>query len=270
MEGFISLTFFTVLGQTAAGMAILSAVFEPRSDQQRYPLWVLVSLALMVLGGIASVTHLGYFLHSLYTLTNPFSSPLSQEIYSVGIFGGLLFLSLFIRGLWLRILLALSGVLMVYVMSNVYTIENVAPWNSSITLASFFTTAILIGAVFLFAVDTFKNKGNKDEILASLTGWKTIVIALAFVARIVLVPLQVIRASTPVNTTLLDSQLTLTGVAVVLGFFLIFRNALRELNQKETCSVPLFTRMVILCLILLAGELCGRFLFFSHYVNFGM
>jgi hypothetical protein len=124
--------------------------------------------------------------------------------------------------------------------------------------------------VFLFAVDTFKNKGNEEEILASLTGWKTIVIALAFVVRIVLVPLQVIKASTPVNTTLLDSQLTLTGVAVVLGFFLIFRNALRELNQKETCSVPLFTRMVILCLILLAGELCGRLLFFSHYINFGM
>lgn len=270
MEGFISLTFFTVLGQTAAGMAILTAIFESKSDQQRFPLWVLVALALMGLGGIASITHLGYFFHSPYMLTNPFSSPLSQEIFSVFLFGGLLFLSLFIRRSWLQILLALSGILLIYSMSNVYTIEAVSPWNSSITLATFFTTAILIGAVFLFAVDAFKKRGKAEDMIASLTGWKTIVIPLAFVARIVLVPLQVLRADTPVNTTLLDSHLTLTGLAVVLGFFLVFRNVLRELNHKEACSTPLFVRMAILCLILLAGELCGRFLFFSHYINFGM
>ena len=45
--------------------------------------------------------------NSPYTLTNPFSSPLSQEIYGVALFSGLLFLSLYIQRWWLRLLLGL-------------------------------------------------------------------------------------------------------------------------------------------------------------------
>lgn len=268
MEGFISLAFFTILGQAAAGMAILTAIFAPH-DQQKFSPWTLVALIFMVLGTVASTNHLGYFFHSPYTLTNPFSSPLSQEIYGVALFSGLLFLSLYIQRWWLRLLLGLSGILLVAAMARVYTIRTVAPWNSSVTMATFFTTAILTGAVLLFAVDTFKARKKETATAALLMGWKPIVIALAFVVRMVLVPLQLLKAQTPLNTMLLDSHLTLTTLAVVPGFFLVFRSVLLRFNNKP-CPVPLFAQMIVLCLALLAGEFCGRLLFYSHYVHFGM
>ena len=127
MHGYWSLVIFTLLGQAAAGMLILS-FFSRTADTSRAKAWA--ACILLGVGALASLEHLSDPTVSFYTITNVGTSWLSREILFVGLFGAGLLLWLITLNAWARRLAAILGLAFVYVMSRVYTIPTVPFWNS--------------------------------------------------------------------------------------------------------------------------------------------
>lgn len=84
MHGYWSLVIFTLLGQAAAGMLILS-FFSRTADTSRAKAWA--ACILLGVGALASLEHLSDPTVSFYTITNVETSWLSREILFVGLFG---------------------------------------------------------------------------------------------------------------------------------------------------------------------------------------
>ncbi|MGF1703288.1 dimethyl sulfoxide reductase anchor subunit [Photobacterium makurazakiensis] len=154
----LSLVFFTVLAQAAAGTALMLAVLGCHAgnhDRQQIFLPGYISvLTLLGIAGLASLTHLGQPLRAMNVIFGLFhGSPLSVEIITVSLFGAAITLLI---GLKLKqhplstkpmipIIGALSGMLMVYAISRVYNIQTVEAWYHVTTPLQFFTTAAVLG-----------------------------------------------------------------------------------------------------------------------------
>ena len=137
MHGYWSLVIFTLLGQAAAGMLILS-FFSRTADTSRAKAWA--ACILLGVGALASLEHLSDPTVSFYTITNVGTSWLSREILFVGLFGAGLLLWLITLNAWARRLAAILGLAFVYVMSRVYTIPTVPFWNSLFTGGPYWTS----------------------------------------------------------------------------------------------------------------------------------
>ena len=116
MHGYWSLVIYTLLGQAAAGMLILS-FFSRTADTSRAKAWA--ACILLGVGALASLEHLSDPTVSFYTITNVGTSWLSREILFVGLFGAGLLLWLITLNAWARRLAAILGLAFVYVMSRV-------------------------------------------------------------------------------------------------------------------------------------------------------
>lgn len=73
---------FTMLTGLGAGALLASAVFPERDENKRAWLFPLVMLALMGVGALASVTHLGRPQYMAYMLANPTSSLVMEGIFA--------------------------------------------------------------------------------------------------------------------------------------------------------------------------------------------
>ena len=73
---------FTTLTGLGAGALLASAVFPERGETKRAWLFPLVMLALMGVGALASVTHLGRPQYMVYMLANPTSSLVLEGIFA--------------------------------------------------------------------------------------------------------------------------------------------------------------------------------------------
>lgn len=73
---------FTTLTGLGAGALLASAVFPERGENRRAWLFPLVMLALMGVGALASVTHLGRPQYMVYMLANPTSSLVMEGIFA--------------------------------------------------------------------------------------------------------------------------------------------------------------------------------------------
>ncbi|MGR5065180.1 dimethyl sulfoxide reductase anchor subunit family protein [Photobacterium sp. DNB22_13_2] len=154
----LSLVFFTVLAQAAAGTALMLALlgcYLGNHDRQRIFLPGYISvLTLLGIAGIASLTHLGQPIRAMNVISGLFhGSPLSIEIVTVSLFGAAITLLI---GLKLKehplstkpmmpMISALSGMLMVYAISRVYNIQTVEAWYHVTTPLQFFATAGVMG-----------------------------------------------------------------------------------------------------------------------------
>lgn len=286
MEGMWSLVIFTLLAQGAVGMVILQGLFGGKSATTS-KVWSIIALLLIAIGTLTSLAHLSDPFVSYFTITNAATSWLSLEIIAVSGFG-LLFLGYVLcQKRWLLWLSGLAGAVLIYVMAQVYIIPNVPFWDSQLTLWIFATTTILLGASTLLAIELVVLLSEKSSptlgtlsqaILGSLTGWKPLLIILAYILRMVLVPLQILRAETPINVTYLDGHTLFTGVGAGLLLFLLMRHALCAVHHSEQAGKGIarsdlaLLRPYALCMMLFvwAGELCGRALFYQGYTWFGM
>jgi len=142
---------FTLLGQMAAGMAVLSLFSGPLSIS------LLATLGgLIFAGGLASFLHLGRPLNAWRALTHLNKSWLSREILMYALFGLSWLVSVAFPGMG-KLPLAVCGIGLVYSMAQVYRLRSVPAWDSNRTLLAFSTSTILLGGLELVVLDLLVN-----------------------------------------------------------------------------------------------------------------
>lgn len=264
MEGFWSLTFFTVLAQASVGMALFSMCrndVAPRSG-------ILLSAFVICMGGLlASVTHLSAPLHGPYALTNFTTSWLSREIIGMSAFSGLLFLAFLTGNKALRTLTGIMGLILIYIMGGIYTRPTMYYWGGWIVYATFLTTAFVLGASTLLF---FRLRQQKDAkaMTEILRGPLALMLALGILARFILSPLQVINAGTNFSTTIFVIHLALIGLGA-LFLLCLYVKSIKTLSGASSCSACFIPTTLLMVLFLWAGEFLGRVLFFTLYTYFG-
>ena len=166
----LSLVIFTVLAQASAGLCLMMVLMQLSGSvisQDMMTRGYLVALVLLGVAGMASVTHLGRPFRVMNVMSGlAHGSPLSWEIAAVTVFGSLAF---FTGALSLKdhppgqfvalpLMTAIAGLLMVYAITRVYTLNTVRAWNTRWTLIQFMTSALLLGCVFGTVLLSFDNQ----------------------------------------------------------------------------------------------------------------
>ena len=262
-----------VLGMITAFVGGLYALMEHNIQRLlAYHTLENIGIILLGMGALASLEHLSDPTVSFYTITNVGTSWLSREILFVGLFGAGLLLWLITLNAWARRLAAILGLAFVYVMSRVYTIPTVPFWNSLFTYWLFLATSLLLGSSLLLFMDALAARKDPEKKAALLLGWYPVFIVLAFILQMLVIPLQLLLAQSPFSTYLLAWHLTLLLFGAALGPLLLIRNGVNEMlpGACRTCPCPLWIRAGIILLLVVAGEVCGRALFYSGYTWFGM
>ncbi|WP_044469520.1 DmsC/YnfH family molybdoenzyme membrane anchor subunit [Mannheimia massilioguelmaensis] len=168
----LPLIIFTVLAQSVVGAWLIFTfvLYRNNSEKSQNYLYkaMFVLLALLGVGFIASVLHLGSPLRAFNSLNRVGSSMLSNEIASGAVFfamAGLYWLVTILGKMppalnktWL-ILTALLGLVFMYMMNNLYHISTVPTWNSTITSWLFYLTVVIGGSALGYALAY----GNADK-----------------------------------------------------------------------------------------------------------
>lgn len=177
----LSLVIFTVLAQASAGLCLMLVLMKLGGAITSHEIMAkgyLAALVLLSVAGIASMTHLGQPLRVMNIMSGlAHGSPLSREIAAVTVFGGLAFITgaLNFKGhplgasLLLPVITAAFGLLMVYAITQVYTLQTVRAWNTQWTLVQFMTSALLLGCVLGTVLLSFDNQNPElAKVLALL------------------------------------------------------------------------------------------------------
>lgn len=272
------LVLFTVLGQCVAGATIVSGLgwlsLTDNSEARQRLVKRMVFLWLMMgVGFLASVMHLGSPLRAFNSLHRIGASALSNEIASGALFfavGGFWWLLARLGKLpaslsrpWL-LLSMLLGVMFVLAMTRVYQIETVPTWYSGGTTISFFLTMALSGPLFAALLLRAANVEFNGRFFASLS-------VLALFVSVALV----IQQGVELNE--IQSSVQRAGVLVPnYAALQIWRIAL--LASGLGCWICPLCRnqtprpgsLFIGLLLVLAGELIGRGLFYGLHMTVGV
>jgi anaerobic dimethyl sulfoxide reductase subunit C (anchor subunit) len=287
-----ALLVFTILGQTGAGLLfvlmVVRAYVAAKADfaladrLTERPLYLVVPI--MAVAFLASLLHLGSPLNILRAVPNLGSSWLSREVVIAVLFVVFAGLYTFLRwrkagsdGLrtafgWIAAVFALA---FIYAMSMVYMIVTQPAWNTIATPLTFLSGSLLLGALATATALIFENAGKESKALVHtiLQGLAIAAIVLLGIQFLVL-PIYLAYLSTQGVAALasLNMMIGSYGAALFLRLFMIFagagvlaaylyRNA--SLADKEQTLAKLAYSAFVL---VLAGEVLGRFIFYvTHY-----
>ncbi len=274
------LMIFTVFGQCVAGGFIVLAVALlngnlNREQQHRLVMSMFGLWVLMGIGFIASTLHLGSPMRAFNSLNRVGASSLSNEIASGALFfavGGLGWLLAALkklptglRNLWLIVTMVL-GVVFVWMMVRVYnTIDTVPTWYSVWTPMSFFLTLFIGGPLLGFlllrvaGVDGWAMRLLPAVSLLALA--VSTVVALFQGAELATIHSSIQQASTlvPEYGSLMAWRVALLAVALVCWI-------VPQLKGYQP-ALPLLS---LAFLLVLAGELIGRGVFYGLHMTVGM
>jgi len=271
---------FTVFGQCVVGGFIVLAIALLNSNlraekRQRliatmFGLWVLMGI-----GFIASTLHLGSPMRAFNSLNRIGASALSNEIASGAIFfavGGLGWLLAVLnklpaalRALWLIVTMVL-GVVFVWMMVRVYnTIDTVPTWYSLWTPLTFFLTLFIGGPLLGYLLLR----------VAGVEGWAMrllpAVTLLALMVSVVVSLMQGaelagIHSSVQQASALIPDYGSLMAWRIVLLAAALLCWIVPQLKGYQP-AVPLLSVALVL---VLAGELLGRGVFYGLHMTVGM
>ena len=274
------LMIFTVFGQCVAGGFIVLAVALlngnlNREQQHRLVMSMFGLWVLMGIGFIASTLHLGSPMRAFNSLNRVGASSLSNEIASGALFfavGGLGWLLAALkklptglRNLWLIVTMVL-GVVFVWMMVRVYnTIDTVPTWYSVWTPMSFFLTLFIGGPLLGFlllrvaGVDGWAMRLLPAVSLLALA--VSTIVALLQGAELATIHSSIQQASTlvPDYGSLMAWRVPLLAVALVCWI-------VPQLKGYQP-ALPLLS---LAFLLVLAGELIGRGVFYGLHMTVGM
>lgn len=274
------LMIFTVLGQFVAGALIVvsSALLHGgyREKQRRKIIWSMFALwVLMAMGFIASIMHLGSPLRAFNSLNRPGHSALSNEIASGSVFfavGGFWWLLSVINKmpaalnkLWLFIAMVL-GIVFVWMMARVYnSIDTVPTWHSAYTGWSFFLTLIiggpLLGYLLLNSADVSGRWMRLLPVISCIAVLASAIVALLQGSELATIHSSVQQAVAliPNYGALMAWRLGLLAAALALWVIAQFR-----------CRRPGTSLLTLALILMLAGELLGRGVFYGLHMTVGM
>ena len=189
-----SLVVFTVLTGTAGWMLVCAAIDAVRGkNQSRSFLVVAIALALLIVGGLASVTHLSHPDRMLAALSHP-TSGIFVEAVLVGIIAVLSVAALVAdrRGAVaahkvLVMLAAVFGVVISFMAGESYLMAATSTWNSQLLPTGYALTAVPAGvAVYVAIVADVAEEGTLKlfSLLLIAGGVLGAVCSLAYVASI--------------------------------------------------------------------------------------
>ncbi|MDY1036560.1 dimethyl sulfoxide reductase anchor subunit family protein [Lelliottia sp. CFBP8978] len=274
------LMIFTVFGQCVVGGFIvlalallqgnLRAVQQQRLIASMFGLWVLMGI-----GFIASTLHLGSPLRAFNSLNRVGESSLSNEIASGAIFfaiGGLGWLLAVvkklpagIRSIWL-ILTMVLGVVFVWMMVRVYnTIDTVPTWHTVWTPASFFLTMFIGGPLLgclLLRVAGVDGWGMRLLPAVSLLA----LVVSAMVALLQGAELAGIHSSVQQASALVPDY----GALMSWRIGLLVAGLILWILPQRRGYPPALPLLSLAFVMVLAGELIGRGVFYGLHMTVGM
>jgi DMSO reductase anchor subunit len=300
-----ALPLYTILIQLSVGALFIlwlirSLVNSKFSHQEidrviRNPMLVIALTAVVAMGG--SHFHLSKPFHSFLAVLNFKSSWLSREIVFTVLFFlttmSLLYLTHFrshyrrlITGLgWLAVLF---GNILIYCMSRIYLLPTQAAWNSNTVILSFYTTSLMLGAIAiacLMVLDLkFAEIKKTDDVELRMA-----IIKYSFKELAALIVMLVISSMVIINVQmallaqgdliartslrlLLELYLPLLLMRLV---FLIFASislgiAAFRMWRERIAPQELMMPVYLSCLVILVGEIIGRFLFYAAHIRIGI
>lgn len=272
------LMLFTVLGQCVAGGLIVMGLgwLSDDDNNQRtrilrsmFFLWVIMGLAFL-----ASVIHLGSPLRAFNSLNRVGHSALSNEIASGSLFfavGGFWWLVAILGKmpqalgkLWLALAMVL-GIIMVWMMARVYNgIDTVPTWHTGYTALGFFMTLLLGGpllGVMLLRAARVNLASGKLAVISVLALLVTVAAVVMQGSELPQIHSSVIQADALVPDYALLQVVRLALLALGLGCWLC-----PLLRHRE----PRFAGLLIGFVLVVAGELIGRGIFYGLHMTVGM
>lgn len=273
------LMIFTVLGQCVVGgffvMALVLLGKKTSPEEVRrihfamFFLWLLMGIAF-----VASVLHLGSPLRAFNSLNRLGESALSNEIGFGSLFfalGGIYWLLAVLNKMpralgtvWL-IITMFAGVGFVYAICNVYKIDTVPTWNNGYTVLNFVLTVFIGGPLLGYLLlRRAKITGCAMRLLPEIS----VVAFLVSMAAVVMqcTSLASINSSVQAASALIPQFGSLTVwrlILIVLGLGCW----ICPLVRSRTPSVAALTLAFVL---IFAGELIGRAIFYGLHMTVGM
>ncbi len=275
-----SLVFFTVFAQVAVGAYLLISARTlvkgydiERINSYKIPMFVL--WAIMGLGFLFSLTHLGSPLRAFNSFNQIGSAWLSNEVFFGASFfavGGLQWLlSVMKKGTagvqkTLMLVAMVLGCLFMYAMINVYMINTVPTWFNVYTPLSFVMTMVVGGLllshlIVVVAKDSQFNVDRNIVILAFVAVAMSLVVTIGKMNLISDIQSSIVKAS-----ELVDGLGCYIGIQVVLLLSGLLIWGLPMLNRSSVTPINLTVALILI----LASELVGRGLFYSLHMTSGL
>ncbi len=304
MTAELPLVIFTVMAQMSVGSFVVLGVIQlagyrldPKlMDRITDPALYAIG-PILVLGMAASLLHLGTPLRAVNSLRHLGGSWLSREIAF-----GILFAVLgaaFAGVQWRKLLTprlrqalagatALVGLVLVYVISRVYTLRTVPSTDTWHTAVSFYATTFLlgslaVGAALVIASRVRVRRGVEDEAAQALIvrAVRGIAIGSIVVLGVIVVALPTFLGSLAVSDSAaaresLDTLVVTYGGLSILQLVLIFAAVavlavfLVQLSRGKIDHRGLAVVVVTAFALAFSGELIGRMLFYASMVRIGM
>lgn len=300
-----ALPVYTILMQLAVGAlfilwVIRSLVSSKFSNQEidrivRNPMMVIAFTAAVAMAG--AHFHLSKPFHSYLAVLNFKSSWLSREIVFSLIFMfstvTLLYLTYFktnqrtliTRLGWLTIAV---GCVLIYCMARIYLIPAQVAWNSTTVIVSFYATALTLGAMAiacLMVLDLkFAEIQKADDIelraqvikycFAGLTLLTGILVAFSFF--IIYIQIYLLSRGDLIARTSLSLLIELyMPLFVVRLVFLLYASfslgiAVYRMYKSKATPQSMMMPVYLSCLMILVGEIIGRFLFYATHIRVGL
>ncbi len=280
----ISLVFFTLISQMCVGAFVLQEILIPyaHNDKAVVSKWrakLLGNLLVfIILALFLSFFHLGKPLHAIFSLHNLQASWLSREILMISVFAFLLFVYAIafkrIRGnkTWLKItgiLGIITGILLIFVMSKIYTLPVIPAWNTLATPLEFYIAGFLLGSLLLLIISKnvlVQKEAMKDAFFSGRIRILLILTSVLIIADLMISFYDMLTHTDLAGDTILIFSLVKTLLHLI-SLFLLF-SMFRQFNAGRFASS---IRGISLILVLIAiAEIIGRYAFYLSFERMGM
>jgi len=248
------LVFMLVLTQLSIGAFATLWLLDATGAATDLFISALISLGLAGLSLGASTFHLGRPVYAWRALRGLRRSWLSREVLSLSLFAGvaslyagMLFLDLPSRGV-AGFATALLGAAGIMCSARIYVVRARPAWFSAYTIAEFFSTALLLGPMFVLAMNV------------SSAPWLPYATAVGGAAQLITQTLKFLWLSRSDQFELRASSLLLAGL---LRRWFLLRLAILLIAG---IVLPIATANGAALILALAGEWLGRWLFFVSVV----
>lgn len=252
------LVFMLVVTQLAAGAFTTLALLDSMRVGVGLAVSALVSLVLAGLSLGASTLHLGRPVHAYRALKGLRTSWLSREVLSLGLFAKAagMFSAMLLFDMPGRTIVgsatAILGAIGITCSARIYIVKARPAWNSAYTVAEFFSTALLLGPLFIRTFDVYD--GPSLGIAAAVGG----------TAQLVTQTSKFLWLSRSETFELRTSSLLLAGR--LRRAFLTRLGLLVGAGIVGPLVAPAGIAFVGVLIAALAGEWAGRWLFFVSVV----